>query len=105
MIGYNESFSSLSSSEIKSIWLARFLDGDIELPRVKDMEEEVRLWGDHIRQFTGRHSRRACYGKVNIWYNDQLCKDMGFDPRRKKGFLADLFEPYGPSDYAALTAK
>ncbi|KAJ9163019.1 hypothetical protein P3X46_022741 [Hevea brasiliensis] len=105
IIGYNESFSTLGNSELKSLWLANFLDGNLELPCVKSMEKEAKMWGDHIKQVTGRYFKRACISNANIWYNDQLCKDMGYNPRRKNGFLRDLFIPYAPTDYADLTTK
>ena len=67
------------------------------------MEKQVSTWENFMKQHCF-NSRRACISNVNIWNNDQLCKDMGCEPRRKKGFLADLFEPYGPTDYAGLSA-
>ncbi|KAG8651998.1 hypothetical protein MANES_06G043300v8 [Manihot esculenta] len=105
IIGFNESFSTLGNSELKSLWIANFLDGKLELPCIKDMEKEAKMWGDHIKQSTGRYFKRGCIGNSNIWYNDQLCKDMGYNPRRKKGFLSDLFLPYAPADYGDLTIK
>ncbi|KAG5242746.1 flavin-containing monooxygenase [Salix suchowensis] len=105
IIGYNENFSNLGRSEIKSVWLSHLLDGKLELPSIRDMEKEANMWADHIKQVTGRYFRRACISNSSIWYSDQLCKDMGYNPRRKKGLLADLFIPYAPTDYADLTSK
>jgi len=105
IIGYNENFSSLGRSEIESVWLSHFLDGNLELPSIRDMEEEANMWADHIKQVTGRYFRRACISNFSTYYNDQLCKDMGYNPRRKKGLLADLFIPYTPTDYSGLTSK
>jgi dimethylaniline monooxygenase (N-oxide forming) len=105
IIGYNENFSNLGRSEIKSVWLSQFLDGNLELPSIRDMEKEANMWADHIKQVTGRYFRRACISNSSIWYTDQLCRDMGCNPRRKKGFLVDLFIPYAPTDYAGLTSK
>lgn len=105
IIGYNENFSNLGRSEIKSVWLSQFLDGNLELPSIREMEKEANMWADHIKQVTGRYFRRACISNSSIWYTDQLCRDMGCNPRRKKGFLVDLFIPYAPTDYAGLTSK
>ncbi|KDP30196.1 hypothetical protein JCGZ_16978 [Jatropha curcas] len=105
IIGYNESLSNLGNSEMKSMWLAHFLDGSLKLPCIREMEKEAKMWGDHIRKYTGRYYKRACINDTGIWYNDQICKDMGYNPRRKNGFLSDLFIPYAPTDYAGLTIK
>lgn len=87
---------------MKSVWLANFLDGNIELPCIRDMEKEANLWADHIKKASGHYYRRGCIGNTNIWYNDQLCKDMGYNSNRKNGILANLFVPYAPTDYANL---
>ncbi|KAI4380488.1 hypothetical protein MLD38_006673 [Melastoma candidum] len=102
VIGYAEGIANLPSFEIRCRWLAQFLDRKFQLPAVKDMEEDVSRWQQHMNRYAGRNSWRSCVVTSNIWYNDQLCKDMGCNPRRKKGFWAEWFQPYGPMDYAAI---
>ena len=86
-------------------WLAHFLDGNIELPSIREMEKDVKVWEDHMKQYAGEYYWKSCIVVTDIWYHDQLCKDMGCNPRRKKGLFAELFEPYGPMDYVALNRK
>ena len=90
----------MQTSEIRCRWLAELLDGTFKLPSIKEMDEYVAEWDKYMKRYSDKYYRRSCIGAIQIWYNDQLCKDMGWNPRRKKGFIAELFEPYGPTDYA-----
>ncbi|XP_050206717.2 probable flavin-containing monooxygenase 1 [Mercurialis annua] len=95
-------FASLSimfSSDIKCKWLAELLDGKFKIPSIKEVEKDVKEWGKFKKKYAGPYYRKSCIGSIHIWYNDQLCKDMGWNPKRKKGIFAELFEPYGPQDY------
>ncbi|XP_040997696.1 probable flavin-containing monooxygenase 1 [Juglans microcarpa x Juglans regia] len=105
VIGYAESYFNLGTSEIRCQWLAHFLDGNLELPRIRDTEKEIILWENNIKQYDGRYFRNTGIASSNIWYNDQLCKDMGCKHKRKKGIFAEYFQPYGPLDYAGLLSK
>ncbi|KAL0536976.1 hypothetical protein IC582_025939 [Cucumis melo] len=100
VIGFSESNSNLYTSEIRSRWLAEFLDGTFKLPSVKEMEKDIANWEKCLKLYSGPSYKRGCIATLHNCYNDQLCKDMGWNPKRKKGFFADLFLPYGPSDYA-----
>ncbi|PWA92016.1 dimethylaniline monooxygenase, N-oxide-forming [Artemisia annua] len=100
IIGFSESISNLFTSEIRCRWLVELLDGKFKLPSVKDMEKDISNWDNYMKQYSGEHYQRSCITALDIWYNDQLCKDMGWNPKRKNGFWADLFQPYGPMDYA-----
>ncbi|KAK7860640.1 putative flavin-containing monooxygenase 1 [Quercus suber] len=104
IIGYAEGFSNLFTSEIRCQWLAHLLDGNFELPSIREMEKDVIMWENNMKQYAGRYFQRSCIGNINIWYNDQLCKDMGTKHKRKKGIFAEYFQPYGPTDYAGLTS-
>jgi dimethylaniline monooxygenase (N-oxide forming) len=69
------------------------------------MQKDVLEWEKYMKRYSGRYFRRSSILILHNWYNDQLCRDMGCNPRRKKGFLSDLFEVYGPGDYANLLPK
>lgn len=101
IIGFSESYSNLYTSELRCRWLAELLDGSFKLPSIKEMEEDISKWDEYMKHYTGKYYRRSCIGTLHIWYNDQLCKDIGWNTKRKHGFLSELFEPYGPVDYRA----
>ncbi|CAK9311746.1 unnamed protein product [Citrullus colocynthis] len=101
VIGFSESNSNLYTSEIRCRWLAEFVDGTFRLPSIKEMEKDMANWEKCLKLYSGPSYKRGCIAILHKCYNDQLCKDMGWNPRRKKGFFADLFLPYGPLDYAS----
>lgn len=86
-------------------WLVHFLDETIQLPSIKEMEKDVLMWENYMKSYAGNYYRRSCVGALHICYNDQLLKDIGCNPKRKKGFIAELFQPYGPADYLELTSN
>lgn len=100
VIGFSESVSNLYTSEVRCMWLAELLNGTFKLPSIKEMEKDMKHWDEYMKRYSRKYFRRSCIGALHIWYNDQLCKDMGWNPKRKKGWFAELFEPYGPLDYA-----
>ncbi|KAI7740266.1 hypothetical protein M8C21_000035 [Ambrosia artemisiifolia] len=99
IIGFSESFSNLYTSEMRSKWLVALLEGAFKLPSIKEMHEDIARWDEYMKQSAGEYHCRSSIGALEIWYNDQLCRDMDMNPWRKKGPLANLFEPYGPMDY------
>ncbi|KAI0514064.1 hypothetical protein KFK09_010098 [Dendrobium nobile] len=102
IIGFAESISNLYTSEMRARWLSHFLHGKFKLPSKRSMEKNVMEWEKHVKKYSGSRYRGSCISTLHIWNNDQLCKDMGCNPRRKKCFLKDWFIPYSPADYAEL---
>ncbi|XP_041996603.1 probable flavin-containing monooxygenase 1 isoform X1 [Salvia splendens] len=100
VIGYTESLSCLFTFEMRCKWLSHFLDGEFRLPNIREMEKEMEGWEKYMKRYAGKG--RSCIGGVPIWYNDQLCRDIGSAPKRKNGFISELFQPYGPPDYHHL---
>ncbi|KAM3291997.1 putative flavin-containing monooxygenase 1 [Capsicum chacoense] len=100
IIGFSESTTNLYTSEIRCRWLAELLDGKFKLPSVKMMEKDIAEWDKYKKRYSyNKYYRGSCIAALHVWHNDQLCKDMGWNPKRKKGFWAEWFEPYGPMDY------
>ncbi|KAI3503802.1 hypothetical protein L1887_32253 [Cichorium endivia] len=100
VIGFLEALSNLYISEMRSKWVAALLEGAFKLPRIDEMQKDIAKWDEYMNQSSGEYHYRSSVGGLEIWYNDQLCKDMGVNPVRKNGTLTNLFEPYGPMDYA-----
>nr|GLL39115.1 probable flavin-containing monooxygenase 1 [Ipomoea trifida] len=100
ILGYSESPAILHTTEMQSKWLAHFLAGRFGLPKVSEMEEDAGRWEKCLQKYAGRHYKRACASVLlQIHCNDQLCKDMNCNPRRKNGFFSEMFCPYSPVDY------
>ncbi|KAL5727612.1 flavin-containing monooxygenase [Ranunculus cassubicifolius] len=96
IIGYTNSLVYLYTSEMRCIWIAHLLKGTFKLPGMREMEADL------MKHYSGENYKESCLCSAPTWYHDMLCKDMKLNPRRKKGFSAELFQPYGPADYANL---
>ncbi|XWS20855.1 hypothetical protein CRYUN_Cryun30bG0004700 [Craigia yunnanensis] len=104
VLGYADSPSILYSTEMRSKWLAHFLAGNFRLPTISKMEEDVMEWAKcKIRDDKESYRRSCVSSSLQIYCNDQLCKDMGRNSRRKNWFLAELFVAYSPRDYKAVS--
>ncbi|KAK9052086.1 hypothetical protein SSX86_028714 [Deinandra increscens subsp. villosa] len=99
VIGFSESLSNMYISEMRAKWVATLLEGAIKLPNVDEMKKDIARWDEYMKQSSGEYHYRSSVGALEIWYNDQLCKDIGMNRMRKDGLFANLFEPYGPTDY------
>ncbi|RLM64790.1 hypothetical protein C2845_PM16G19890 [Panicum miliaceum] len=102
VIGYSDNPSSIYVYEMMAKWVVHLLDGAFRLPGVARMERSVAEWGEYVKRHGVVDGEGPCISAANTWYNDELCRDMGYNPRRKKGILAEWLQPYGPADYAGI---
>jgi len=101
ILGYQESLSNLHSSELHSQWLAHFLSGKFVLPSIKEMEADTEKHSKHIKKITPFYWK-SCLATFQIWDNDNLCRDIGWNPMRKKNWFCELFSPYSNIDYRKM---
>ncbi|XP_075495538.1 putative flavin-containing monooxygenase 1 [Primulina tabacum] len=103
IVGYSESPATIFSFEMRSKWIAHFLDGKFRLPSIQKMEDNVNKWEKNGRRYGGNNYRRECAGVLlPIHCNDEISMDIGANPKRKKWFFPEFFSPYHPFDYAGL---
>ncbi len=100
-VGFNHGFLHVPAVEIGTLWLCAAFDGELELPLIEQMEqdiEQVRQWkNEHIRFEPSRGSG------VNVRYQqyiDILLRDLEVSPYRKMpNLVAEVFDRYQCSDY------
>jgi dimethylaniline monooxygenase (N-oxide forming) len=103
-VGFNHGFLHVPAVEIGTLWLCAYLDGELELPSVEQMEqviEQIRQWKkEHIQFESTRGST------VNVRYQqyiDILLRDLRVSPYRKMpNILAEIFDRYNCSDYKTV---
>ncbi|KAI5057234.1 hypothetical protein GOP47_0027249 [Adiantum capillus-veneris] len=98
ILGYQLKFSHIHSSEMSARWLAYFLKGRVCVPNVMEMEKDAQEWIKHMRSVSP-FPHQACLGSAGIWHSDEMCRDMGWNPWRKKGLYQEFFSPYSNMDY------
>lgn len=99
-LGFHEGLSSMQSSEMGARWLSKLMEGSFSLPSKPAMEEEINEWWEFKQTQTPFANRVSCVAPIHSWHFDHMCRDMGWNPMRKKGLIANWFTPYGSLDYA-----
>jgi len=100
-VGFNHGFLHIPGVEIGTIWLCALLEGEMKLPSVEKMEQDI----EEIRQWKNANiSFEPTQGAgVNVRfqkYIDILLRDLEVSPYRKMpNILAEIFQRYNCSDY------
>lgn len=104
--GFNHGFLHVPGVEVATLWLAALLRGDLVLPPVEVMEENIAAVRTWKRQHTLFEPSRACGVNTRFHqYLDVLLADLGLRAHRKTTALAELVSPYMADDYAGLIAE
>ncbi|KAK8550361.1 hypothetical protein V6N13_118879 [Hibiscus sabdariffa] len=97
-VGYIESVANLHTSELRSMWLARYVDEKFKLPSAENMLEQIYKEMEVSRRTT-RFYKRHCISTFSINHSDEICEEMGWNSWRKGSWFAEAFSPYGSQDY------
>jgi dimethylaniline monooxygenase (N-oxide forming) len=107
-IGSASTIENIATYSIQARWLAGLIEGTHTLPAGIDMwrdVEDLKAWKRRWMPFSRARGSRLLLHMLH--YHDQLLRDMGEDPRRKRGILApfkEVFAPYQPADYRTAVA-
>ena len=107
-LGRASTFLSIVTYSLQARWLAEAVSGRVALPDRAAMLEEISLmqhWKRGWMPFSSARSARILLHMAN--YHDELLRDFGANPLRKKGIFAPLKEllaPYQSSDYREIVS-
>lgn len=104
--GMVSSVSTASAANAQALWISVFLDGKLDRMALTPQEitDEVMLhtqWGKW-RYPCGYGANFPDFVFDALPYMDLLYKDLGLKVNRKKGWFAEITEPYSPRDFVGL---
>lgn len=94
---------------VQALWICAFFNET--LYRLPFSQDEIR-WQTVLHSQFGKWRHPISYGPSfpdfafdALPYLDMLLNDLNVQSHRKKGRIADIFEPYGPEDYVGLVGE
>lgn len=109
-IGMSSTFSNIIGAHIQGLWISAYFMGLLERNPAAAVEDESALEGlqyqtvlynrfGHWRYPTDWGNKSPSFIFDAVPYFDLLQRDLGLNPHRKKGLMAEMYDPYGPEDY------
>ena len=101
--GFNHGFLHIPAVEVGAVWLNALLEGELELPSIEEMKENIHYVREWKRQHIQFEPSRSC--AINTRYQqylDIMLKELKLSPYRKSNPIAELFDRYGASDYRGV---
>ena len=98
-LGHIHSPNAFRAAECQAIWATAYLDRQITLPSVQEMQAEIALinaWNRRRYLNNGHEGNFLHYDLIG--YTDKLLRELGLSCR-KKGWFEDFFAPCTSSDF------
>lgn len=115
-IGMVSNFSNIITAHIQGLWISAYFQGLLENDPGRALESEKAL--ESLQHETALHARFGHWRYPTDWghrtpsfvfdavpYLDLLMRDLGLNIYRKTGWLANMYQPYGPEDYRDVTEE
>ncbi|ORY56341.1 uncharacterized protein BCR38DRAFT_402501 [Pseudomassariella vexata] len=111
--GFLMHFTIVLSAHIQALWINAYFRGGASIPDCTSAEAMDKLKYETVLfsrfgkwRYSGANGARYPDFVFDVMpYHDLLCRDLGIAVHRKKGMLAELFEPYGPEEYANVVSE
>ncbi|KAK4154120.1 fee1d58e-21ec-4d75-a55d-3a4d30cd2ab5 [Chaetomidium leptoderma] len=109
-VGVVSNFSNTLTAHLQGLWLGAYFSGrlapgyDPSATRLDALRRETAVHNrfGHWRYPVDWGNRAPSFIFDAVPYLDLLQRDLGLEPCRKKGALAEAFSPYGPEDYRTV---
>lgn len=115
-IGYQTNFSNVITAHISGLWISAYFSDELTIDPSKAMHDKEAL--KRLQYETVLHNRFGKWRHPTEWgdkgpnfifdavpYLDLLQRDLGLNPHRKGGMLAEMWSPYGPEDYRDINEE
>ena len=97
-VGHIYLLNMFRAAEVQAIWAAAFLDGNVSLPSLEKMQEEVAFRNAFLSRRFPTYGRGGNYYHFDlIGYSDKVLGELGLY-RKSKGWWKDLTESFMPAD-------
>ncbi|KAI0534927.1 hypothetical protein GGR58DRAFT_480880 [Xylaria digitata] len=112
--GVMSNFSNNMTAHISGLWISAYFQGKLTINPAAAVGDEAALtklqydtmllnrWGKW-RYPTDWGHKAPSFIFDAVPYLDLLQRDLGLNPHRKKGWFAEITDPYGPEDYQDIT--
>jgi dimethylaniline monooxygenase (N-oxide forming) len=105
-IGRAATFSNSLTAHLTSVWLVNLLKNKFQLPGREQMLAEIEAIKQWKQSFMPAISSRATVVKLHmVHYHDELLRDMGINPYRKKNLFLEWLSDYRPADYREVLSS
>ncbi|KAJ9664379.1 hypothetical protein H2198_000308 [Neophaeococcomyces mojaviensis] len=90
-------------AEMQSLWSCAYLLGDLSIPPLEDMKQEISVWNSWTAKRYLAQGRRHAYSIYDyLSYVDSLARDIGVRTNRKSNPISEMFSTYKPRDYKGI---